>query len=185
MKKLTKVLLILLIPVLVVSHPQGHPMGDITQFLGEMQGGWSIGNECGEDNYLVTNIFSDMDMKGEPLQVLFADITVHGELLNEGTIEYSCDAAIFTVLGSTLGEEEQTEEMEVRMFPNPATTHVTVQVDNLAKLAIYDMTGKEVKCYQINTTNNQIELGNLTSGTYLVRVRDTQDRTETLRLIKR
>ncbi len=56
----------------------------------------------------------------------------------------------------------------LRVYPNPATTHITVEIDNPsdATVQIYDLAGRRVLS---STTAKTIDVSNLQSGVYVVR----------------
>lgn len=73
----------------------------------------------------------------------------------------------------TTGITEQLLEKKINIYPNPATNQITIKV--AAKLVgevytIFDTMGKKVLSGKLNTENTLIELGNFSSGIYLVSV---------------
>jgi hypothetical protein len=73
----------------------------------------------------------------------------------------------------TTGMEEQSQSISVNVFPNPATTNVTFQMDKLKgnkTIVIYDQLGKEI--WRKETTENQIEFSteNFATGLYFYRI---------------
>ena len=66
------------------------------------------------------------------------------------------------------------ENIEIKIYPNPASYKCTVEFKEALKneylLTILDIEGKEVLTKSIATTLNQIDLGQLAKGTYLLRI---------------
>lgn len=59
------------------------------------------------------------------------------------------------------------------IYPNPATNNITVRCFsffNPYKIAIYDSFGQEKKKYKVNTENEQIDISDIPTGIYILRV---------------
>jgi hypothetical protein len=72
------------------------------------------------------------------------------------------------------------------IYPNPATSSVTVTVDESllgSTATVTDITGRSVAAVQLQTTNNKLETANLANGIYLVTITGTNTNTATKRLI--
>lgn len=67
---------------------------------------------------------------------------------------------------------------EFNLFPNPVTDYVTINnAENIGieKITITDINGKKVKTFNFNNENEvQLNLKNLTSGTYLLQIENKQ-----------
>ncbi len=62
-------------------------------------------------------------------------------------------------------------DSELVMYPNPATSSITItNIDN-GSVELYNTLGKLVKAATINAGNNSINVANLTGGTYVVRIK--------------
>ena len=62
---------------------------------------------------------------------------------------------------------------KVLLYPNPVTnvlTIVTPGFDTASKLCIYNLSGQELMCQQIDQTEIEIDLGNLLQGVYIVKI---------------
>ncbi len=64
------------------------------------------------------------------------------------------------------------EEMDVKVFPNPAYDRFTIRSgDNIRMYTIYDITGKVVRSRQnINANNEVVRIEDLTRGIYMVEI---------------
>ena len=74
------------------------------------------------------------------------------------------------------------KQLQLSLFPNPATDKITVERSGTVKetnLAIVDIEGQEFITSQITEPKTQVDISNLTSGVYFVRV--TNDRTVVVR----
>ena len=82
------------------------------------------------------------------------------------------DLKLFPTGSSGVGIEE-TEELDVSIFPNPSNNIVNVQIDNVpadAQIVIQSIDGKEVmRSNQVNTTTT-LDVTALAKGAYLVKV---------------
>ncbi len=152
-------------------------------------GSISVGNGCYEYDFMKLVVDGDMDMNYNNLEVLYAHITVTGNLLNEGTITLVCDVAIFEVLGELEDDETlsvpNVSSMEYKVYPNPAHEFVYVQGNGLKYVYIYNMNGRIVKQYALSTFKNKITLYGLESGIYLLNIRGEYNKTSTFKLIIR
>jgi len=70
-----------------------------------------------------------------------------------------------------------------RMFPNPATDHVTIETDQVIDhVSVYTMSGQKI----MNISNAKtINTATLASGNYLVKIIDTEGNVETHQLTKK
>lgn len=72
----------------------------------------------------------------------------------------------------------------ISLYPNPATTHISIKTTTSITVAhIYNMLGQEVKSINEIDENTQIDVSDLTSGTYLIKVQAGES-TDTLKFIK-
>jgi len=69
-------------------------------------------------------------------------------------------------------------------YPNPTTNEIRlVNYENLDKLYIYDLTGKPV--FYSNSITQKVEVQNLNSGVYFIKVIDKKGNQQTKRMLKR
>lgn len=73
-------------------------------------------------------------------------------------------------------------ENHFRVYPNPATDHVTIESDNQPDhISVYNMSGKEI----MNISNTKtINTSTLPSGNYLIKITDNDGTVETHQLTK-
>jgi len=108
-----------------------------------------------------------------------AENTVHTSSLNASHL-------VLPIVGTfpTIGIEEKTESSMFFVYPNPANSVLLVEGKSLtgSQLDFFDMRGRLVKSERLKQSHNRIEVTDLSSGVYSVRVLNN-DMTETKRII--
>ena len=91
---------------------------------------------------------------------------------------------------TTASISQQELNSMLKVYPNPTTNYITIAYTdnnsiNLDELtfSVFDLTGKQVINTSINSVNNKIDLTNLTSGTYFLKV-SGKDFSATQKIIK-
>ena len=72
------------------------------------------------------------------------------------------------------------------MYPNPASDNLTIQLASSSEIAtvnFYDYTGRLALSKDISTNDNKIDVNNLASGVYILKV-VTEDKIGTQKFIK-
>lgn len=87
--------------------------------------------------------------------------------------EFGCDAQLSFTVGYTLGDEEitQTQQSELKAYPNPASDVVTLAVEQGFEdgtITVYNQAGQMVRSVVINQVNG-IEISGLSDGVYTAR----------------
>ena len=84
----------------------------------------------------------------------------------------------------TVSLEEKTL-LDVSIYPNPVANFVTLETSNSAikNVSLYSKEGKLIAEYSINNTKTEIDLTNLSSGIYLLRIQ-TGTNSVTKKIIK-
>jgi hypothetical protein len=89
------------------------------------------------------------------------------------------DIVIQTVLSNT-----NFENNKFSAYPNPVKNVLNVRYnENIKDATVYNLLGQQLFVKAINATEGQIDMSNLASGTYLVRV-NSGDKVETIKVIK-
>ncbi|MFY7964894.1 MAG: T9SS type A sorting domain-containing protein [Chitinophagaceae bacterium] len=68
-------------------------------------------------------------------------------------------------------EELKVDNLDFKMYPNPASSIVNIQLDRMSafgNIIITDMLGKQIKNQNLTIGSNTIDISNLTKGFYLV-----------------
>jgi len=73
--------------------------------------------------------------------------------------------------------EKQMEEVEIVAYPNPVVDHLSIKLDGLnhelaqnLELIIYSMNGEIIHSQNFESSEMNVELNNLTSGTYIYKI---------------
>ncbi|MFI0429410.1 T9SS type A sorting domain-containing protein [Mariniflexile sp. HMF6888] len=84
---------------------------------------------------------------------------------------------------STLGISKADFDNAV-LFPNPTNKylHVSFKKTNISSMSIYNLLGQKIDSF--NYTNQVIDLGNLKKGMYLLKIKTSDERTQSFKIIK-
>ena len=94
-----------------------------------------------------------------------------------------------TVTGSTSAPSlsiAEAKRLDFDMYPNPASDNLTIQLASSSEIAtvnFYDYTGRLALSKDISTNDNKIDVNNLASGVYILKV-VTEDKIGTQKFIK-
>jgi len=102
-----------------------------------------------------------------------------------GNVKNNLTGKDFKVLLSGDGIQEITTDNSIRVYPNPASTEITVifseQLNNSYKITLFDIYGKDIKSV---TNQNIISISELSSGIYFIKV-ECEDKVVTKKVVKR
>ncbi|QQY81694.1 T9SS type A sorting domain-containing protein [Tamlana sp. s12] len=103
-----------------------------------------------------------------------------GKATDNGTVEISS-----IVIDNTLSSSDGLETASFAIYPNPATSQITINgIQKISEVSIFDVMGKQV--LRSNTLiNNQLNINQLNSGVYLVRIQDVNNFITVKRIIKK
>ena len=96
--------------------------------------------------------------------------TESGEYIYEGQTEAGCDSIIVLQLTITQVGIDTTTHSNINtltLYPNPTTGKVTIAADNVAKVEVFDPSGRIVSTF---TDSNEIDIHNLPTGAYTLRI---------------
>jgi hypothetical protein len=103
------------------------------------------------------------------------------------TVSYNFNDAVSfkTVTASAAGATLTVEDLSpaasgIYVYPNPTANRVYIQADNLIKAVLFDLMGRKV----LETNQDQIDISNLSSGSYILQVTTQNNTTETFKIIK-
>ena len=87
----------------------------------------------------------------------------------------------------SLGVDETSINLEMAVYPNPATDYLTLKVDNNKNLTyqLYDELGKIIVKEKVTGNNTQIHLDNLAQATYFLSVSRNNHIIKTFKIIKK
>lgn len=78
---------------------------------------------------------------------------------------------------SSLGIDEYEEIIKIKISPNPAEDILTISnLKHDTDYILYDINGRKLKSGSINESNNKINVSDLASGTYIIRIEDSNFR---------
>jgi hypothetical protein len=106
--------------------------------------------------------------------------------VTDTNMNISIEPGGFRVYGnkpSSLNTDNFSPLSYINLLPNPSTDFFSINIDS-SKVFIYSMTGQLVKSFQNKTKSDVYEISDLKSGLYLVKVFDTNNNENTLKLIK-
>ena len=93
----------------------------------------------------------------------------------------SFKAVTASAAGATLTIEDLSPAASsIYVYPNPTANRVYIQAENITKAALFDLMGRKVK----TTNQDQIDLSNISSGSYILQVTTLNNTTETFKIIK-
>lgn len=104
-----------------------------------------------------------------------ADILVNGESVG-GHNEYiltnvTGDTDVHVVFEFSVGIDELDQLTGINVYPNPATGQVTISGNtSLSEIRLYNMTGQLIRSVKTNDVEYTLNIGDLRSGMYLIRV---------------
>jgi hypothetical protein len=110
------------------------------------------------------------------------DIPVHipvGTLAEYQSAPYWNEFTNFIEDGLMSVDEEETSQVQVTCYPNPATTMVTIDGLEAAEVQIYNAIGQLVETVR---NSNEINVAGLAEGVYLVRITDAKGVSQTERI---
>jgi hypothetical protein len=93
----------------------------------------------------------------------------------------SFKAVTASAAGATLTIEDlSSATSSVYVYPNPTANRIYIQANNIKKAALFDLMGRRVRI----TNQDQIDLSNINSGSYILQVTTQNNTTETFKIIK-
>ncbi|SCY04929.1 Por secretion system C-terminal sorting domain-containing protein [Nonlabens sp. Hel1_33_55] len=109
------------------------------------------------------------------------------EITNTDVLDLIVRRANITLNVDNTASNETVQLSNFRLYPNPATDWINISADNLqnSRSEIYDLSGRLVREFDLlsNTTNLNIE--DLNSGIYLLKITTANGKTATKRFIKK
>ena len=115
--------------------------------------------------------------------------TSYNGTVNEtsNTISYTFNDAVSfkavtaSAAGATLTIEDLSPAASsIHVYPNPTANRIYIQADNISKAALFDLMGRKV----METNQDQIDISNMSSGSYILQVTTQNNTTESFKIIK-
>jgi hypothetical protein len=162
---------------------------DVAQFQPVVNTSWNVGSSIttGANVNLLMGWSSAMQVNGfDPAQAYLSHYTagswntnaISSATLSGGSYSLALTGVTsfspFAVFGKNiaLGVASISASDMLYVYPNPATDRLTIQTGSTDKITveISDLNGQIVSKYELAGSNNTIEVANLSTGSYLVRV---------------
>lgn len=154
-----------------LNHPNLNNNPDAAFVFSHYRGGNGAGSE-GEIDKVVGAFYDTTEGRW----------IIYTEDLSDMPLEVSFD--IVAATQEILGNNDHTLASPLVVYPNPATTHISINASTpITEAHIYNMLGQEIKSIQGIDNNTQIDVSDLASGNYLVKVQ-AGEFTDTLKFIK-
>ena len=138
------------------------------------------------DSYYLDNIANNN--YGIPQSEAFMKTQDFVNLLNANGDFYAMDIMNvnkgYPVFERYYSVDETVFENKISVYPNPANSVVTISGDNLLKIEIFNIIGQTVFSTICNADENTINIANLNSGIYLIKVGTTNGKEFATRIVK-
>ena len=85
------------------------------------------------------------------------------------------DRTLTAVFGAYGGIDNVSTYQHINVYPNPASTTVTIETDRPASLTLTDATGRECGRWKVESGKNTIDISSLPAGVYFVRLAGTNN----------
>jgi hypothetical protein len=93
----------------------------------------------------------------------------------------SFKAVTASAAGATLTVEDLSPApSSIYVYPNPTANRIFIQADNIKKAELFDLMGRKV----METTQDQLDLGNLNNGSFILQVTTKTNSTQSFKIIK-
>ena len=140
------------------------------------------------DNCYYINTIASINDYGSPKSESEMKTQDFVNLLNDGGNFYAMDDLYvnrgFPIFAIYYSVDETVFENKISVYPNPANSVVTISGDNLLKIEIFNIIGQTVFSMICNVDENTINIANLNSGIYLIKVGTTNGKEFATRIVK-
>ncbi len=94
----------------------------------------------------------------------------------------SFKAVTASASGATLTVEDILQPQSgISVYPNPTASRIYIQGENILQAELFDLRGRKVKA----TTQNQLDLSDTGSGSFILKVTTDNNKTKSFKIIKR
>ncbi len=83
-----------------------------------------------------------------------------------------------------LPSENIVDNPKIKIYPNPASNHLTIEGDEIRNVNLLDMQGRLIESFNDQTAPSTIQLDSVPSGIYLIQIINLNGDSTTLKLIK-
>ena len=78
-------------------------------------------------------------------------------------------------------EDINLADSNIFVYPNPTANLIYIQADNISKAELFDLMGRKVKA----TDQNQIDLSNISNGSFILKVTTENNKTQSFKITKK
>jgi hypothetical protein len=89
------------------------------------------------------------------------------------------------IIISSLATTDFDFNSNLSVYPNPSEGIFNINLENSATIQVFDTTGKQILSKKIASGVTQIDLSPNTSGIYILKATDSNNKTETVKLNKK
>ena len=94
----------------------------------------------------------------------------------------SFKAVTASASGATLTVEDiLRSQSSISVYPNPTANRIFIQGENVLQAELFDLRGRKIKA----TNQNQLDLSDLGSGSFIIKVTTENNKTKSFKIIKR
>jgi hypothetical protein len=163
------ILLISLIPFLPQAQEDFRTF-DITETWNDMGdiGGWSLGNAWNE-SYAEYEYFGILNFFNRDIEMLSSKLRVYGDTINVGTVILRFPESDL-IVEPTLGNIQQPQPLQVKMYPNPASGNVTFTGEYIERITVYDINSKITYRDKPRSETFTIDTSRWVAGIYIVQL---------------
>jgi len=174
-----------------INRPAGHKSDPLLMRFSKQNGNvlamHDIEGSSGKD-HILTTVAVDNDgnyvVGGGYQGSLFTGGGTVNTLGSIGYYDFFVAKLAASVCGTTVSNEEF-NNITVNVYPNPTTDIVNIETEeNLFNYVVYDINGREIQNGMFGN-NNQVNLQNVNSGVYFIKVTTTQGSTATVKVVKK
>jgi hypothetical protein len=131
-------------------------------------------------NVLNTSQEYSYDFVAAASQVRFALFASDGTVDDTQDYDFFVDNVAFETNLSNVDFDKKT----FTAYPNPVKDNLNIRFnENISDVSVYNVLGQQMLVKKINATEGQVDMSNLASGTYLVRV-TSGGQSQTIKVIK-
>ena len=146
-------------------------------------------NTAGAGNSMVFNASTNLQVDGADLDVGLLSTIAVVDLDKDGVEDLVVGNAegkltFFKGNSSNLSVSDFDSQELLHVFPNPVKDVFTIETNiEISKIALFDIAGKQIDIKLANA--NEVDISNLASGIYHIKIYDNYSRTTTRKIIKK
>ena len=145
-------------PVDVTVHPSNEFFTDFSCYSNGVS---SMTFPTQPDEYVAVTTYATLRPEIEPGTVAWLDINM--------TIPCNCNTAMVTFWVTPIEPLQLPEnDLNISIFPNPATDFVTIEAEDFQHVTLMDMTGKTLSSTAAKGNSIRLDISGLKAGVYLI-----------------